>query len=177
MKIDLRELLTYQGILTIVALISNLIVAALGATLHSKVGGAIIFLNVSFLVLLFSESEHPMSILLSVAMALSICIMLMGMLFKINHWPWANVMMILGAGAMMIVYRIRYAKKKKKVVMDMIKLIWVQLTSLSILYTMLHWGRGDFIRLAAGLSLIAMQFYYLYTLVLIPDDADTEGQQ
>lgn len=67
--------------------------------------------------------------ILTFPLRLSVIVLIFGALFKIMHWPFANNLMLIGAVSLAILYTIRFFNKKKKLLLDYVKLalilIWV----------------------------------------------------
>lgn len=52
-------------------------------------------------------------------------VLLFGMLAKLQHWPIANPVLLLAYAGVLVVYSIRFFKKKRKEILDMLKWAWV----------------------------------------------------
>ncbi|NHN24312.1 hypothetical protein FIA58_001380 [Flavobacterium jejuense] len=56
---------------------------------------------------------------------LSFPIIIIGILFKIMHWPYSRILMTIGFGLIVLLYPIRYYFKKNKRLIDHVKLVLV----------------------------------------------------
>lgn len=72
--------------------------------------------------------------------ALSITIMLFGVLFKIQHWPLADALLILSIAALVITYTAHYALKARKRLSDHLKAAWVIVNFSAALIRVEHWS-------------------------------------
>lgn len=54
---------------------------------------------------------------------LSFAIIIIGILFKIMHWPYSQALLTLGVGIIVILYPVRFYFKKEKKLIDYIKLL------------------------------------------------------
>lgn len=59
-----------------------------------------------------------------------VSILLIGLLFKIMHWPFANALLLITISAILIFYSIRFILKTKKEILDYVK--WFLVVSWSI---------------------------------------------
>ena len=82
-------------------------------------------------------------------------VILLGTLFKIQHWPWADVLLIVGVTAVVSIYIPRYLAKQERRFMDHVKLLLVLSWSTGYLFSIMHWPYASvFTYIAAPLLLI-----------------------
>ncbi len=77
-------------------------------------------------------------IVLSIFLRFSISILLIGALFKIQHWPYDSVLLILGTAGILFFYSILFLLKKEKKRLDYVKEALVVLWCLNYGYQALH---------------------------------------
>jgi hypothetical protein len=85
-----------------------------------------------------------------------------GALFKIMHWPGANIALILGFSGTVVNYAIHYTKKQTKSLTDYLKLLWVTLSFLISLGIIMHWGFKDFAIIPQVILLVTI-VHFVYT--------------
>lgn len=66
-------------------------------------------------------------------------ITILGALFKIMHWPGANEMLLISLNGIALTYLVRFINKKQKGHLDILKLLWVLTTYISVALVLLHW--------------------------------------
>ncbi len=67
-----------------------------------------------------------------------IVILAVGMLFKIQHWPYANLIVVSAFSTLALSYPFRFIKKQEKKFIDYTKLILVVFWSISGIFAILH---------------------------------------
>jgi hypothetical protein len=92
--------------------------------------------------------------ILKVPLRLSISILIIGMLFKIMHWPYGAEIVACAFGAIIIVYPFRFWNKKPKFVIDYVKLILLISWALNGIFTILHLPYKIYLSAVASISLI-----------------------
>ena len=86
---------------------------------------------------------------------LAIGVLLMGALFKIQHWPLADALLIIGVTAVVVLYVPRYLAKPERRFMDHVKLLLVLSWPTGYLFSVMHWPYASvFSYVAAPLFLI-----------------------
>jgi hypothetical protein len=65
-------------------------------------------------------------------------LLLFGAVFKIQHWPISNPVLLSGCLGIVIVYLIRFWNKKKKGLLDYLKVIWVIMTLATSWLILMH---------------------------------------
>lgn len=76
--------------------------------------------------------------ILTLPLRLAIIVLIIGALFKVMHWSYAEQLMAIGSCAIMVLYTIRFFYKNEKVRLDYIKLILVVLWVFSYCNQALH---------------------------------------
>lgn len=69
---------------------------------------------------------------------LFLAVIIIGLLFKIQHWASAGTTLKIGYVGIMINYAIRFITKKQKNLLDILKLLWVESTALISLLSLMH---------------------------------------
>jgi len=115
---------------------------------------------VGFVFLMRNGTFHK-TIFLKIALIIS-SVIIIGILFKIMHWPGSNIMLTLGFSSMIVNYGIRYAKKTTKSRLDYLKLLWVASSFIISLGIIMHWGFKDF-ALVPHIILLITVIYFAYT--------------
>lgn len=64
---------------------------------------------------------------------LLLCIQIIGVIFKIQHYPGSKIFFMINSFGLIVLYLYRYIKKENKSVLDSIKLIWVLIFFTSII--------------------------------------------
>lgn len=85
---------------------------------------------------------------------ISIAVLLMGMLARIFHWPYASVIVITGFSAICLLYSIRFWKKTDKLFLDFVKLTLVIFWSLNGICRMLDLPYTLLFQIITGASFI-----------------------
>lgn len=70
--------------------------------------------------------------------SIATAIIVIGALFKIQHWPGADMLVAIGSFAIMVSYGLHYARKIRKRWSDHLKLLWVLTWVSSSLIRFLH---------------------------------------
>ena len=78
-----------------------------------------------WLILIIAESRFRLSPYFRI-LSLFLAIFVVGLLFKIMHWPFANQMLMVAAIGGMIVYFVRFILKKSKTLLDLLKFLWLE---------------------------------------------------
>ena len=69
---------------------------------------------------------------------LFLSVIIVGFLFRLLHWSFAGTTFMIGYVGIMITYVIRFIIKKQKLLLDILKLLWVQTTAIISLLTLMH---------------------------------------
>jgi hypothetical protein len=85
----------------------------------------------------------------------AIALLIAGALFKIMHWPGANVMMLVAYAVIPPLYIVRYFKKTEKKLIDHVKLLLVFSWCLASAFRVFHWPYGDIFSIVALIGLVA----------------------
>lgn len=81
-------------------------------------------------------------------------LILLGAMFKIMHWPGANLILLLSMFGVAITYGIWFLRKKQKGRLDFLKLVWVLSAFIGTVLVILHWVKP-------GITYIAYGFFWL----------------
>jgi hypothetical protein len=106
--------------------------------------------------------------------------LIVGMLFKLQHWPGGHISILTGCSTIGIVYVIHFIKKRVKAVLDWEKVFYVAILMVTITFRMLHYGYNEvmsWLLLIAGISLIVtFYFYELKRIEEVSVELDHEGE-
>jgi hypothetical protein len=69
---------------------------------------------------------------------------LVGVVFKIMHYAYADLILTVGLSSMALTYLVRFIKKDKKARLDFFKLLWVVSASISCILIILHYIPRDY---------------------------------
>ena len=76
--------------------------------------------------------------ILTFPLRLALIILIFGALFKIMHWPYANMLMLIGGVSIGLLYTIRFFFKTKKSKLDYVKLAMILIWVFSYLVKAFH---------------------------------------
>lgn len=71
-------------------------------------------------------------------LSLSLAIFVVAILFKIQHWPGADIMLMAFPIVVTIIYALWFFSKPTKQLLDVLKLLWVPVFLASVITKMLH---------------------------------------
>lgn len=78
---------------------------------------------------------------------IALSILIIGSLFKIMHWPYANLIMVCAFSIIFIAYPLRFWKKSNKLLVDYIKLLGVCVWTIRGVFSILHLNYSDVLTL------------------------------
>lgn len=82
---------------------------------------------------------EPEDKVLTLPLLLAIAGIFVGALFMLMHWPYGRAIVIASCLAIVLMYPIRFARKRAKAPVDYLKLIFVLSGSIRGVFIMLHW--------------------------------------
>ncbi len=91
-----------------------------------------------------------------------IAIVIIGVMFKVQHWPYGSEIILTGGVAIVVTYVVRFAKKLQKKFPDYLKLMVVVLLIFGKLLKLYHYYFGNETLMLADLCFILLMFYYLW---------------
>jgi len=91
-----------------------------------------------------------------------ISITIIGAVFKIQHWPMAELIFFSGLGVTAILYFIHFILKPVKQLLDYLKVIWLLLRIAAIFFVFNNLPYGDLLTHITSIVLLAVIFLYLY---------------
>jgi hypothetical protein len=103
----------------------------------------------------------------------SAVLLLLGTIFKIQHWPGAGVMYVLGAAALCFIFmpllltiRIKEKTGKLKIFTNVLGMISAIMLCLGILFKIMHWPMASMLmNLGGGLLILIFLPLYLYSSI------------
>lgn len=87
-------------------------------------------------------------------LGISIALICVGALFKIQHYPGASMIMTAGMGSIVIFYLVHFLKKRSKVIQDYTKMLFVWLLPTGAMLQILHFPYGMEVSLFTSVTLI-----------------------
>ena len=102
----------------------------------------------------------------------SIGILLIGVMFKVMHWPGGNLVMSLAFTLILVFYGIKVFKKKKKTTLDVVKLILIGFWCIQGVFVINHLPYSEIFKYGFWISLAAWGL-----LELLSDPDKTEEQK
>ncbi|MDR1678208.1 MAG: hypothetical protein LBR81_00290 [Prevotellaceae bacterium] len=104
--------------------------------------------------------SHLMQTIYGRILRIIIAIFIVGILFKVQHWPGAAIILSISVSALLITYLVRFITKKEKKLLDWLKVIWLSLYFISdIIATPLN---GFNVNLVVNIFFIIMFGYFIY---------------
>jgi len=97
---------------------------------------------------------------------LLISLLIIGMLFKIIHWPYSSILIISAFSGIAVLYPIRFKNKTNKALLDYIKLVLVISWVLNSLFTLYHLPYGLLFKIITPIAFIswfAMEGLYYFS--------------
>ena len=76
--------------------------------------------------------------ILTLPLRIALSILIIGLLFKIMHWPYSDYIMCSSFIIILILYPIRFWKKRKKAIIDWVKLVFVLLWTINGIIVVEH---------------------------------------
>lgn len=135
-----KVILTLLGISLLVALV-GIVLKLLGTaeqTAQIYIDAGLSFANFIGLILLLYNGTIFKTIYFIIILFF-LCIAIVGVVFKIMHWPWANILVLASILGMLVTYAIRFFKKQEKRRFDVLKLLWITTLLVGTLCVILKW--------------------------------------
>ena len=98
---------------------------------------ALFAINTLWVIFIVHESKIMKTIFGRLILIL-VSVIIIGFLFKLMHWLNANLILMIGYFGIMILYTIRFILKKQKHLLDILKLMWLEIGSLISLLILMH---------------------------------------
>ncbi len=127
---------------------------------YSVIMVALLLGQLNGLFLYFIESDIYRTIYFRL-LIFGLLIFILGVVFKLQHWPKNNLILSTGAGFIVVIYFIRFLNKAKKRFLDYIKFFWLFMVVTGFIFKLYHWHYGDIIMNA---SIGVFWLGLLYTL-------------
>ncbi|MBK7856901.1 MAG: hypothetical protein IPJ79_20225 [Bacteroidetes bacterium] len=89
-------------------------------------------------------------------------ITIIGSLFKIQHWPWAGIMLTIGLLGIATIYAIRFLKKQNKKRLDILKFLWVTVIYIGATLRIQHWPYGHELLILQSILLVILFVDFSY---------------
>ena len=90
-------------------------------------------------------------------------VVLMGALFKIQHWPGSSIIYLCSILIVTITYSLRFILKEKKTIIDYTKVFWIVFAYLGFYFKIKHWILQDlFLYISIAIFWIGL-LYLLYS--------------
>ncbi len=88
-----------------------------------------------------------------------IALLIIGIMFKLMHWPRAGLILVAAFSGIPITYFIWFLKKEKKELEDILKLLWVISRFTIALFVIMHWINNQYVIIPALLLIITYLIY------------------
>ncbi len=90
-----------------------------------------------------------------------LAVVLIGSAFKIMHWPFQDILIVIGCVGIVVVYLIHFIKKPVKKRLDYLKSTWVSVMYLGAVLRLYHMIPKDYRILTTVLMILALMDYML----------------
>ena len=95
--------------------------------------------------------------------AMAVGVVLIGALFKIQHWPTADLLLLCGSAGLILIYGLHYLRKRSKRPSDHLKLIWIVCAVSAAIIRVEHlWRFADELAMLAVLLFWSMVGVYAW---------------
>jgi len=91
----------------------------------------------------------------------SVGILIIGLLYKIMHWPYASIFILSGFGGILFFYSAKFFLKKNKIALDFLKWIVVILFCFRATFIIMHWPYVLVFNILFFASLILLFFFWV----------------
>jgi hypothetical protein len=92
-----------------------------------------------------------------------------GCVFKIQHYPFAYLMILGGSLGVLLVYSVHFFHKKNKKFVDYCKIVWLYLWLISSTSIILHYPFGREIGLISSIVFLILYFLFARTILSISE--------
>lgn len=99
-----------------------------------------------------------------------------GVLLKIMHWPGGNGTIIFAYAGAIITYLIHFALKTPKLLLDVLKLLWVIILVPYQAFTILHLPYAYYMGIAQGIVFLLMMFKFLHETIMARKTEAVSGE-
>lgn len=96
---------------------------------------------------------------------LSIAVIIVGALFKLQHWPYGSILFILGVAIAAIIYSAHFIKKPAKYLLDWLKVFFVIMQSITIIFRFSHWPYTFPIGIISTIAFFILISYYYWLVI------------
>ena len=123
--------------MTIILVVLNGFLELDSAIINTCLTIASFVVNAFWIIFLVNDSKYSKTIFGRLTY-IFLSIIIVGFLFKLQHWTFAGTTLMIGYVGIMITYAIRFLTKKQKHLLDILKLLWVETTAVISLLIMMH---------------------------------------
>jgi hypothetical protein len=92
------------------------------------------------------------------------CLAIVGFMFKIMHWKFADIILLTSLISIAITYLIRFIFKNKKSILDILKALGIVVSFISTPIILLHWLSSDVVYFGKALLWMAILYYLFLSL-------------
>ncbi len=143
-----------------IGLIGELFSYTVAITITSVLGGAG---RMGGMFMMLNNGSLKKQWLFSVSILILAAVALIGLLFKITHAPQADMLITIGFIGIAFIYVIHFLRKSNKGSLDILKVIWVIVMSVTLLFTVRHMNFRTGLKIVEGLCFLALFSVFAYT--------------
>ena len=93
---------------------------------------------------------------------IGIIIFMVGLHFKILHWPYGNTILVFSILFIFITYGVRFLNKKQKNLLDFTKFLWILPAGAALIFRFSHWLYSDLLSYISSAIIWAGLIFILY---------------
>ncbi|KAA5534679.1 hypothetical protein F0919_08675 [Taibaiella lutea] len=106
---------------------------------------------------------------------IAISIFIIGLFFKLQHWPYSGILILFGLTAITVMYTIHFIIKRKKKLLDWIKVFAVFIKAVASMFWILHWSYREELSIASTIVLIAL--IAVFYIRVMKNDLNKDDEQ
>lgn len=122
---------------------------------------AFIVITLSGLYVVYSKSALKKSKLRAGVIG-GVLLLLVSVLFNIQHWPYADIILFTGLGIIVLLYTWHFWSKPAKDLLDYLKIAWVVLRVAGIVMVFTNIAYGSIVINVSDLLLLGLIFLFIY---------------
>lgn len=99
------------------------------------------------------EQDQPLRPkILTLPLQVAVMLVIIGGLFKVQHWPAANIILTVGFTGILLLYPVRYFNKQDKKPIDHVKLLLAITWALNGMFVIFHFPYQNIFKILSGIS-------------------------
>jgi hypothetical protein len=168
MQIKLKTIILFSFIALLVGFILTMIISTQEVG-YSVISIALSVGQISGMILYILETDiHKTDYVKYILIGFAI--ILIGVLFRIQHWPYGGLLIFMGLSAVLFAYFVRFLNKNNKGFIDFIKVLWIGTAFIGSYFKINHWPNGDLIIYSSSgifwLGLIYILYHYKFKYLI-----------